>query len=1033
MLALGDNFTRLLILLSIPVILTAILANPWRFRAKADSFHDFNLGIKELAPGDDPTVDIVAIHGLNGDRDAAWTHSGSGVLWLRDLLPSEIGTARILTYGYDANTTGDRSTHQTAQRHAEDFLAKLAIFREKTNTRERPIVFVVHSLGGIILKQALFHAYPAGPSHLSDHKAIQVSTSGIIFLGTPHQGAKGVSLGLIVLQIQSFYYSTSSGVLENLAPDSEFLETQQAHFTSISERIDVKFFYEAHATRLPGGRQIMLVPRSSAVVPGVRDAEAIAINKDHSGMSKFASSGDDDFQTVLESLRVMVKKAPQKIQREWMRYKRTEILRRDQSIISYVPGPSQHFTGRTGHLADLQNLFFGRRNEDTQQRVLLHGIAGVGKTQIALKFAELNAGRFWRIFWVDANNTETIESSLRTIAIDDPEAKASGVPESAQSVLRWISRAEGEWLLVFDNADRDSSLIAKYLPPGNRGNILVTSLTREMGHVISRSIEIEEMEDGDSITLLLTAARLDISSEELRLEARRIVTELSFLPLAVDQAGTAIARGLVDLNGYLVMYSNHRQRLMAYPSFKGATNYGRAVYGTWDMLFDAINSQRATSTSAESAIIVLETFAFLHPQNIQEDIFRRAAENSDATSPFPLALDKHGQWDPFPFNEGIEMLLSYSLIRRGGTGKSYAVHRLVHNWSRDRMKPTEQVEKCGSTKRILVLSIPMGDMSSEYAFRRMILPHIKANRQYAAEVDAPASHDDDEFNKYWRVYSDNVYGKDAEDMISQSVEWRKAMYGLDDPNTLDSMDRLVVAYQQNEKWEDAERLGVAVVEGRSKLMGPDDRSTLGTMSNLALTYKSQRKPREAEKLGLEVLERKRRTLGPEHPDLLPTMANLASTYADLEQWEEGERLAVEAIKMTRKLVGAEHPRMIVRQLILLRVYIGQGRLDVAEKLALHVLMMSKELHGTENPTTLMCMSYLGMVYYHQDNTAKAVEILDQALTTGQTVLEPGHPDLLRFQVNLDYLTRRATEEMSSTKGLHTNSREERFVYRRWNT
>ncbi|GLB39606.1 hypothetical protein LshimejAT787_0701160 [Lyophyllum shimeji] len=366
-----------------------------------------NLGIKVLASGDDPTVDIVAIHGLSGDREAAWTASTNGVLWLRDLL------------------------------------------------------------GGIILKQALCHAFPAGSKHLSNHKAIQVSTSGIIFLGTPHQGANGITLGKIVLQIQSLYSSTNDGVLKHLARDSEILEVQQAHFTPISERIDMTFFYEAHATRLPGGGQIMLVPRSSAVVPGVRDAQAIAINKDHSGMSKFASSEDDDFRTVLESVRGMVRKAPDKIKGEWQRYKKIESIRSDLSALSYAPAPSQHFTGRNSIVTELYNLFFGRLDATMQQRVLLHGMAGVGKTQITLKFTDDNTERFWRIFWVDANNTETIESSLRTIAIDDPDAKMSGVRETPQSVLRWISQADGEWLIIYDNADRDSGLIAKYLPPGN--------------------------------------------------------------------------------------------------------------------------------------------------------------------------------------------------------------------------------------------------------------------------------------------------------------------------------------------------------------------------------------------------------------------------------------------------------------------------------------------------------------------------------------------------------------------------------------
>jgi hypothetical protein len=76
---------------------------------------------------------IVAIHGLDGHREDSWT-AENGVLWLRDLLVDEVPPARILTYGYDANTRGkEQLTSQTLYDHAETFVAKLVLFRNKTS------------------------------------------------------------------------------------------------------------------------------------------------------------------------------------------------------------------------------------------------------------------------------------------------------------------------------------------------------------------------------------------------------------------------------------------------------------------------------------------------------------------------------------------------------------------------------------------------------------------------------------------------------------------------------------------------------------------------------------------------------------------------------------------------------------------------------------------------------------------------------------------------------------------------------------
>ena len=83
--------------------------------------------------------------------------------------------------------------------------------------------------------------------------------------------------------------------------------------------------------------------------------------------------------------------------------------------------------------------------------------------------------RFSYIFWVDASSYESITMCLKGIS-SISAAQAFGVDGSAESVLQWISCIEEEWLIVFDNADNPSpDVIAKFIPPGNGGNILITS------------------------------------------------------------------------------------------------------------------------------------------------------------------------------------------------------------------------------------------------------------------------------------------------------------------------------------------------------------------------------------------------------------------------------------------------------------------------------------------------------------------------------------------------------------------------------
>ncbi|QGA22347.1 hypothetical protein EYB26_010063 [Talaromyces marneffei] len=119
--------------------------------SKAELFEAPAQGLEVVAEGEQPVVDIVAVHGLNGHRDKTWT-AANGVNWLSNLLPTDIPNARVFCWGYDANTHDDRVSCQYLYDHATQLVSDLCLERRLTNTTQRPIIFVAHSLGGIIVK-----------------------------------------------------------------------------------------------------------------------------------------------------------------------------------------------------------------------------------------------------------------------------------------------------------------------------------------------------------------------------------------------------------------------------------------------------------------------------------------------------------------------------------------------------------------------------------------------------------------------------------------------------------------------------------------------------------------------------------------------------------------------------------------------------------------------------------------------------------------------------------------------------------------
>jgi hypothetical protein len=93
---------------------------------------------------------------------------------------------------------------------------------------------------------------------LLEHRAIAVSTCGILFAGTPHQGGEGAAWGQRLATVASIFVNTNNELLRHLERDSEFLQQQLGQYVSISDQFTTKFAYETRATLLPLGRSILV-------------------------------------------------------------------------------------------------------------------------------------------------------------------------------------------------------------------------------------------------------------------------------------------------------------------------------------------------------------------------------------------------------------------------------------------------------------------------------------------------------------------------------------------------------------------------------------------------------------------------------------------------------------------------------------------------------------------------------------------------------------------------------------------------------
>lgn len=104
----------------------------------------------------------------------------------------------------------------------------------------------------------MIHSEAAREGALEEHRSIKLSTYGILFMGTPHQGGSGVHLGELMLNVASIFVPTNNAILQHLERDSEWLQQQLGQYAPISSDFVTIFAYEIFPTPVVLGRTIMV-------------------------------------------------------------------------------------------------------------------------------------------------------------------------------------------------------------------------------------------------------------------------------------------------------------------------------------------------------------------------------------------------------------------------------------------------------------------------------------------------------------------------------------------------------------------------------------------------------------------------------------------------------------------------------------------------------------------------------------------------------------------------------------------------------
>ncbi|MBW8486852.1 tetratricopeptide repeat protein [Actinomadura sp. PM05-2] len=642
-----------------------------------------------------------------------------------------------------------------------------------------------------------------------------------------------------------------------------------------------------------------------------------------------------------------------------------------------IPARNRNFVGRD----EILELLHERLSQGTTAVLpeALHGMGGVGKSQIAIEYAHRHSTDYDLVWWIPAERPGQIQQALTELAsqlnpLISPEANVA-VP-AVREALR-LGRPYRNWLLIFDNAEQLED-VQKFFPTNGPGKILVTS-RNQAWTTVANSLEVDIFKRVESKKLLnLRGPGLsDGSADEL-------ASLLGDLPLAIEQAAVWLYETGMPVDEYLTLFKEKHDRAVELLGDTAPAAYDLPVAAAWNVSLDQLRE------SNPGALRLLQVCSFFAPEPISRRLFS-GARHVDGP---PELLDVLG--DPIKLSRAFRAINQYALAKIShGTG-TIALHRLVQRVLIDQLTAQEAAElkHCGHQ---MLAQVDPGDpaLSENWSRYADLLPHV----QYSGIIDC----DDkwaqqlvlNEINFLWqwgnhdgflglservvRAWTDRL-GDEAEQTLAAGQ-----LYG----RALRILGRFTEAYEQH----------LHVRDIFMKNHGPTDERTLEAQTLLGADLRYLGRFTEALELDRASYEVMRRRFGPNEPMTLDQAHLLA---IDLRLTGD-PRAALELDTRTRDTkaleLGENHLKTMATHVAVAIDELELGRYTVARDQLRQIEQRYRTLFGEDNPGTIETLNVLAVAERKTGAHERAAELSEKALATSRIRYGDLHPGTLAAALN----------------------------------
>ncbi|HLZ62910.1 MAG TPA: FxSxx-COOH system tetratricopeptide repeat protein, partial [Ktedonosporobacter sp.] len=654
-----------------------------------------------------------------------------------------------------------------------------------------------------------------------------------------------------------------------------------------------------------------------------------------------------------------------------------------------VPFPrNPYFTGREEVLETLHTQLGVDQAMALTQSSALHGLGGVGKTQIALEYAYRHALEYRAVFWIGAETEEQIVSSLLRIAevLQLPGREDKGQQRVVAAVQRWLS-VHGQWLLIWDNVE-DLDLLQRFLPSTRSGAMLLTTRNQAPG-TLARGMDLSPMEQEEGMLFLLRRAKVlepDAASQQMGqfalqmphqyAAAAELVEVMGVLPLALDQAGAYIEATQCGLQAYLNLFHARRAVLLTLRG-EGSRDHPASVSTTFTIALSA------TAQRHPAVMDFLHACALLQPDAIPEEFFSQGGKHLGPT--LEGACRDRLEWDRV-----VGMACSYSLLSRQPEEQTLSIHRLVQAVLLDAMTDEEREKWSARVIAILDVELPEVRHATKYAAWKQcerLLPHalLRVQRAEATSESLPLASLAYKTAHY--LLRRGRYSE-VEPLVRRALQIYEQALGPKHPEVATSLNTLAILSLYQGQHAQAEPLSRRALQIREQALGPKHPEVAASLNTLAILYAYRGQYTQAEPLVRRALQIYEQALGPEHPEVAGLLSNLAILYSHQGQYAQAEPLVRRALQIHEQALGPEHPEVADSLQVLANLCREQGKYPEAKQLYQRALQIRE---ATGHPEAVEPLHGLANLYRDRSHYPQAERLYQRALQIHEQALGPEHP------------------------------------------